>query len=130
MARKERRRLFAATSLSCAGYKPCSDLVLLSSSVFVYKSSSMFDVRVDGTLEKNQNRYLQTAIANNVVMVTMQFLKRTWWLLRKQIEYLPDFDSAVAVSGCGVLCPLPPSVVERVRRATVSRTVNRPACIW
>lgn len=68
---------------------------------------------------------VQVALADDCVMVIVQFLKRTWPWSSKTLESKPNFDPRMVGSGRGVLFPLAPGVIEKVRRVGVRRIVSQ-----
>lgn len=68
-----------------------------------------------GRAKRKRDMHTQVAIADRVVMVTLQFLERAWPLSRKPLEGMPDSDPRMVKSGRGVLFALSMRVIKRVR---------------
>lgn len=76
----------------------------------------MVDVDEEGRIFRERDAYLQVFVADHCVMVIIQFLKRAWPCFCECLENMPDLDPRRIESGQGILFPLPPGAIERVRR--------------
>lgn len=114
---------FAATA-SWKQYQLCRALSVPSIPVFAYKANTLVDKDEDGRVGVNRDVSLRVAVSDHCVMVNMQFLERVWPWSCVRLQFMSDFDSWMIESGRGVLLPLPPEVVESVRRMGVRRVVS------
>lgn len=74
----------------------------------------MVDEDEAGTAERKRDVFLRVAIADNVVMATMQFMEHPWSWSRKQLEDILGVGPRIVESGRGVLFPLRREAIDRV----------------